>query len=327
MPARATSPAERVAAAFAPGHVTGLFSPDLRARDPRGRGSVGAGLVLELGVHATVRWRPVGRRPSVRVRADTRRPLPISADVARRLLGDRPGELEVTLRHELPIGQGFGMSASGALATGLAVAAALGSDRQHAIETAHLAELFGGGGLGGVAAILGGGMELRDRPGVPPYGHVRHAAFRPSILLAIVGPPLPSPPLLRSEEFLDRVRAAAGAGLPRIRLHPDGRTLMAEAEGFTDALGLASPSVRRRVAEIRATGASAAQLMFGNGVVAIAHSEPERRAVLRLLEREGARSVELNATVRGAHLVPGSAGSRRAPGSAPGANSSRSSVM
>jgi pantoate kinase len=300
MPARATPPAERTASAFAPGHVTGVFAPDLRSRDPRGRGSIGAGLVLELGTRASARWRPGGPRTLVRITSDARRPLPISTEVARRLVGSRHGRLDVALEHQLPIGQGFGMSASGALATGLAVARALGTAPRRAIETAHLADLYGGGGLGGVAAILGGGLELRERPGVPPRGRVRHRPFSRSVLLAVVGPPLPSPPLLRDPRFLERVQQQAAESLPRLRARFDARAFLDESERFTDGLGLDSRAVRRRVAEVRATGARAAQAMFGQSLFIVPTNDSQRRAAVRVLERAALRAVEVRASRTGA---------------------------
>ena len=181
------------ARAFAPGHVTGVFRPDASQRDPRARGSVGAGLVLELGVWGKARFSP-GARSRVRVVADCRTPLPISEEVARRLAPEASGTLTVRLTHELPIGQGFGMSAAGALATALAVGSLSGRPRSKAIDVAHLADLFGGGGLGGVAAILGGGLEVRTRPGgLPPFGHVTHRSFPPALLVGVIGRPISSP--------------------------------------------------------------------------------------------------------------------------------------
>ncbi|MCI4361138.1 MAG: hypothetical protein L3J91_05495, partial [Thermoplasmata archaeon] len=273
MPARATLRRTRSAAAFAPGHVTAVFAPDLTARDPRGRGSMGAGVALALGARAVAVWTPGGSRSTVQVRSDVRMPLPISTEVARRLLRGRRGRLEVLIEHQLPIGQGFGMSGSGALAAALAVAEAIGAPTQTARETAHLADLFGGGGLGGVASVLGGGLEIRDRPGVPPFGHVLHVPFRPPLILAVVGRPLPSPGLLRSDRFLDRVRRAADAVLPSIRRRPTPGDLIAAAEKFTDALELASPAMRRRLRALRQTGALASQAMFGNSVMILAENE------------------------------------------------------
>ncbi len=313
MPARATPARARIATAYAPGHVTGVFAPDLTARDPRGRGSVGAGIVLELGVRAMARWRPGRRGTTVRVVSETRRTLPISEDVAQRLVAARPGELDVAIRHDLPIGQGFGMSAAGALATGLAVAAVLKLSRQRAIETAHLADLFGGGGLGGVAAILGGGLEIRDRPGVPPRGRVRHRPFDASIFLVVVGTALPSPRLLRDDRFLDRVRAQASRALPRLRSSPDARTFLAEAERFTDGLDLAPLELRRLMSRIRATGARAAQSMFGESLFIVPRTPGQRSSVLRVLERANRRAIEIRSAALGAHL--GASPSRAARGS------------
>ena len=302
MAPRATPARASVAGAFAPGHVTGVFAPELSSRDPRGRGSVGAGLVLELGVHATARWRPAGRTPRLQISSRETAHLPISRDVARRLLAGRRGNLTIALRHELPIGQGFGMSAAGALATGLAVASVLGLPRARAVQTAHLAELFGGGGLGGVAAILGGGLEIRERPGIPPLGRVRHRRFPIPLILIVVGGALPSPKLLRDPRFLERVRRGARGSIPRLRSRPSAATFLGEAERFTDRLGLAPPAVRRRLTALRATGAWAAQSMFGESVFVAPRTRGQRRAVLALVERARLPAIEIATARRGAHL-------------------------
>jgi len=294
MPALRPGQSESVARAFAPAHVTGFFAPDVSARDPRGRGSVGAGVVLEAGVTATARYL-ASRVQRVHVRAPEGADLPISLDVARRFVGERRGVFDVDLTHDLPIGQGFGTSAAGALATGLAMASLLGLPRRRATETAHLADLFGGGGLGGVAAILGGGMELRTRPGLPPSGRVLRYAFAPSIVLSVVGPPLPSPPLLRDPLFLDRVRAAAGAAVQRLSRRPTSGRFLVESEEFTDALQLGSRRLRGTIDAVRRTGARCAQAMLGESLFAVPATAEVRRAVLRVLERRRLPAVELSA--------------------------------
>ncbi|MGB7124093.1 MAG: pantothenate kinase, partial [Thermoplasmata archaeon] len=131
------------ASAFAPAHVTGVFRPSPRTRDPRARGSIGAGVVLELGVRATAEFR-AGPTRRLQLTSDVPIPLPISENVARRLAPPDAGTLRVRLDHELPIGQGFGMSAAGATATALAVGTISGRSRADALRVAHLADLFGG---------------------------------------------------------------------------------------------------------------------------------------------------------------------------------------
>jgi len=292
----------RCTRAFAPAHVSGVFAPRLDARDPRGRGSVGAGLVLEVGVTASATWRPAGRA-SVRVTADTTVPLRISETVARRLLGPRPGSLSVRLEHALPIGQGFGSSASGALATGLAVAEAVGVPPARAVQVAHLADLFGGGGLGGVAAILGGGLELRLQAGVPPFGHVVHLPLEESVLVGTVGPAIRSPRLLGDPRWIRRF-GAGEAIVGELAARPGWEAFWDAAERFTDTVRLSSPDLRAVLQGLRRRGARAAQAMFGTSFFA---SPPPGRAgeeLRRWLQRRALHRWELALSERGAHTLP-----------------------
>lgn len=288
--------------AFAPGHVTGVFDPAISARDPRARGSIGAGIVLELGVRATAEFRP-GRGARLRLSSDLHIPLPISEEVARRLRPPLPGTLSVHLTHQLPVGQGFGMSAAGATATALAVGAITHRPRSETIEVAHLADLFGGGGLGGVAAIAdGGGIEFRTRSGVPPFGRTTHRALPGTLFVGIAGGPLPSPPLLRDRRLLDRIDRASD-GLGRLLRHPTAPAFFDLSERFTDRLGLAPPSLRRTLAALRTRGAWAGQAMFGRSFFARAKRAGARRGIVGWLESSGLPTLELATARRGARLV------------------------
>ncbi len=283
--------AVRQAVAFASSHITGVFEPVLTSRDPRGRGSVGAGIVLDVGVRAFARFRP-GRRGELRLTSDVGRRLEISEDAAARLLGPRPGRLEIHLTHGLPIGQGFGSSAAGALATALAVARLLGRERREAISIAHLADLFGRGGLGGVAAILGGGLEVRRRAGIPPYGEVSHYPVSAAILLGTIGGPLPSPGVLGSRRALARIRLAAEE-LEGFGAHPTIEEFLDRSEAFTDRVRLASPRLRTTLQSLRRRGAWAAQAMFGRSFFAIPRTSGARREVIRWMIAHDLRVVEV----------------------------------
>lgn len=287
--------------AFAPAHVSGIFVPRVEARDPRRRGSIGAGLVLTAGVTATVAWRP-SRRSSVLLSADRPGEFPISSDVARRLAGARPGSLEVHLAHDLPIGQGFGSSAAGALATALATAEALAVPRRKAVETAHLADLFGGGGLGGVAAILGGGLEVRVRPGVPPFGRVVRTPVDRALLVGTVGPPIRSAGVLRDPGRLARFAAGAPI-LQRLGADPTWDAFWSASERFTLAVRLAPPRLDHVLRGLRRRGARAAQAMFGRSFFAAPPGDERDREVVRWLRRGGVRLRELRVARSGARVL------------------------
>ncbi len=271
--------------------MTGFFAPDVRARDPRARGSTGAGLVLELGVNAEAEWWP-GVPSRITITADIPGPLPISEDVVRRLVPPRSGHVRVRLAHQMPVGQGFGMSAAGALSTALAVAGLFKIPRQRAVEVAHLAELFGGGGLGGVAAILGGGLEYRIRAGLPPEGRVIHGPFPWPVIVGVVGGPIHSPRVLRDPRVLRRI-ATAAQDFPSGGRRPSPSEFLARSERFTDRVRLASPPLMRTLRRIRAEGGWAAQAMFGGSFFAVARSGVSHRRILAGLERQGIHAVEI----------------------------------
>jgi pantoate kinase len=298
---RGSRPSRR-SVAFAPGHVTGFFVPDVTARDPRARGSIGAGLVLELGVTASAEWYPRESSRTV-VAADIPGRLPISQEVARRLVPPHSGRVTVRLAHQMPVGQGFGMSAAGALATALAVAGLFQIPRRRAVEVAHLAELFGGGGLGGVAAISGGGLEFRVRAGLPPEGRITHRPFSSPILVGVVGGPMPSPRVLRDPRILRRISDAARHFPPKDRpLSATG--FLSTSERFTDRVGLTSPPLARTLRTIRSEGGWAAQAMFGRSFFAVPQSRSARTRILFQLQSRGIRVVELSAARKGALLQP-----------------------
>ena len=294
--------AVRRASAYAPGHVTGVFLPRTDARDPRARGSVGAGLVLDAGAVARVQWNP-GARLRVRTFGDGRSPLAISSEVAERLFSERHGSVIVRIEHELPIGQGFGMSAAGATATALAAARLTDTSRHRAVTVAHLAELFGGGGLGGVTAILGGGFEVRVAPGIPPFGRVLRRPCHDRILVGVVARPIPSPGVLRNPRALARIRRAA-RGFDELRTQPTLERFWEVSERFTDSAGLAPRSLSDVLRALRRRGARACQAMFGGSFFASAPRGARREELLSWMRRRDLRAVELPISSVGAHLVP-----------------------
>lgn len=295
----------RTARAFAPGHVTGFFVPELGATDPRARGSRGAGIVLELGVVATAHWAPAVRS-GLRIQSDVPGALPISRAAARALRPTAAGRLTVRLRHELPIGQGFGMSAAGALATALAVAQLSGRPRADAIEAAHLADLEGGGGLGGVSAILGGGMEVRRRAGVPPEGRIEHVRTSQPILIAVIGPPIPSPRALSDERFLARVRTSGRSALDALPARAKLPTMLELSERFTDEVELAPAPLRRTMVALRGSGAWCAQAMFGHALFAMASTAAIHRRLLVRADQLGLRAIVVRPARRGASTLAAS---------------------
>ncbi len=304
--------------AFAPGHVTGLFVPALSARDPRGRGSLGAGIVLEVGATADALVEP-SRPESIAVVDAAGRPLPLTLEAARHLVPPGSGGVRIRVHHALPVGQGFGMSAAGSLASALALAALFDLPHRRAVEAAHLAELFGRGGLGGVAAILGGGVEVRQRPGLPPRGRIVHLPLEPPVVVGVVGGPLPSPRLLADGKFLGRVEEVGGPIIRRLGNRPTPAQVLRGSEQFTDGLGRAPARLRAILDGLRRRGSWAAQGMLGRSFFAVPRRPGALEAALTFLRREGIPARAMGAAPEGARRLrgvpsPTPKGSRPLPG-------------
>ena len=196
------------------GHVTLLFSIHDDAILPRNQGSRGAGMCLEKGVVATIEqtghaepeqqgqevagW----QRDVLEVKGKGQTEVNISCrgepfdgqtqmyvDLVDELRNARLLPLEthysLTLDLELPVSQGFGMSAAGLCATALACFEMTnqGSIDQYFRISHHIERRYRGG-LGDVLGLYVGGVELRTVPGSPPSpGHARSFGVQTPILL------------------------------------------------------------------------------------------------------------------------------------------------
>jgi pantoate kinase len=234
----------RPSRAFAPAHVTGLFAVHDEDADPLGKGSRGAGWSLDQGATATVSR---SDRLAVRIggQAD---PAPVTRLGLERLAPGVP--LDVDLRLDLPVGQGFGMSAAGTLAACLAAADLLGLEPELALEAAHAAEVLSGTGLGDAVGSWFGSGEVRMKPGCPPRGWALR--IEPTegtrFLFLVLGRGIATPAIIRDAAWKRKTRELGDPAVDRILAAGRGAAwdrILLESGSFSDALGLMPPEMRR----------------------------------------------------------------------------------
>jgi pantoate kinase len=157
---------------FAPGHVSAFFEPVYFQQDMDRSGSCGAGINISLGAISQVAIQPalhqivtvhINGKPSS---------APVTKSALNFLIGTSPLSITVNTVVDLPVSQGFGMSAAGALSTTLALADLLNLPRENAIKAAHYAEVQLHTGLGDVIASSFGGIEIRRKAGQIGRAHV-----------------------------------------------------------------------------------------------------------------------------------------------------------
>ena len=180
------------------GHITLLFSIHDDALLPRNQGSRGAGICLEKGVQVSIQ--ETGRKdplkegqemagwtqdiPAIKAKGEVDVEINSNgsnSEVHQDMYIALVDELRetrllpydanycLTVDVELPLSQGFGMSAAGLSALALACFKLTnkGTEEQY-FRAAHHIERRYSGGLGDVLGLYVGGVELRTHPGAPP---------------------------------------------------------------------------------------------------------------------------------------------------------------
>ncbi|MCA1818882.1 MAG: hypothetical protein ABR562_08315 [Thermoplasmatota archaeon] len=271
-------------AAFAPGHVSGLFAVHDEAANVEAKGSRGAGWSVELGATAVVEAASetsisIGGRPAV-------------ANATRlalhRLAPDR--HVQVDLRLGLPVGQGFGMSAAGSLAACLAAANVLGLEPEAALAAAHGAEVESGTGLGDAVAAWSGGAEIRIQPGIPPYGQVVRVdpPTDTAFLFAVAGDPIPTSGIIRDPAWQATTRRLGDAAVDRIVAAGRPRAwpaILEESARFSRELGL-MPTALADLGRRLPPGVQWGQAMLGSNLWATG-APGELDEAERVLRRAG----------------------------------------
>jgi pantoate kinase len=265
--------------------------------DPRRKGSRGAGLCLSLGVTTVARVREA-TRPSLEILVNGRKAkAEVTEAAARKVLSDRAYEVKILSESPLPVSQGFGVSSAAALSTTLALddALGLGLPRDELVALAHVAEVECGTGLGDVVPASLGGMDLRLQPGAPGHAEVKKFEVRKDLLLAVVGPELPTRSIIRNPGKVAAINARGGACVDAFARHPTFENLFELGNRFAEETGLANQTVLEVVRASRMFG-RAAMAMLGNAIFAEAGREELATLYLKFgtlmrceVDNEGAR--------------------------------------
>jgi len=282
--------------AFCPGHVTAFFEI-VDDPDPRRKGSRGAGLCLSLGVQTVARVRDAPR-PSLDILVNGRRQkAEVTERTAWRILGDRSYEVKLLSETPLPVSQGFGVSAAAALGTALALDDALGFglSRDELVAVAHVVEVECGTGLGDVVPASMGGMDLRLKPGAPGHADVRKTLVSADLLLAVIGPEIPTRTVIRDSEKAAKINRVGTACVEDFARNPSFERLFDIGNRFAEDTGLANRAMLEVIRASRMFG-RATMAMLGNSIVATGNRDHLATLFLKFgtlqrceVDNEGAR--------------------------------------
>jgi len=257
--------------AFCPGHITCFFSPAL-SNDVLTSGSLGAGIRLDKGVTVTAEER---RDAEIRVTMDGKEcDAPVSRRVAELMAPGRG--FDIIIENELPVSQGFGMSAAGAVAVGFCVSCITGAEEFNAYKAAHTAELENKSGMGDVAGIMGGRQPVRVKSGIPPFGRVTDAGIEMKVSLVVLGPPLRTGSVLNDKGTMQRIQEIGERCVRDYVDKPSEDSLYRVASSFSENIGLETADVREALSLLRKNN-RASMCMLGNSIFTDACGDDVRK--------------------------------------------------
>ena len=248
--------------AYCPGHITCMFAPGRTSGDYDSRGSRGVGIRLSAGARVTVK-EVSGNRVDV-IMDGQPSDAPITRAVVSAILPGRG--LEVKVENGLPMGQGFGMSAAGAIAAALSASEMAGVSEDIAWSVAHRAEIECGGGLGDVSAL----RCLADVPervteGLPPVGEVVGTGVHfPVLTVAVLGPKMHTGGVL-ADPVNRRNLIAAYSGCRGV-FKGDRQSLLDASMRFSEMAKVESEEVSEAIRTLRSGNRKAAMCMLGNSI-------------------------------------------------------------
>lgn len=251
------------ARAFAPAHISGIFIIDIK-KDSIHSGSMGAGISLENGAVTTVRS---AKETAIKINGDVCEASTTLSAI--RLLTKKPVLVETTLR--VPIGAGFGASAAGALSTALAVNKALSLNMtfNDLAKAAHIAEVKNRTGLGDVAGMICGGIDIRKHAGIPPIGNIDRIPCSDEIISWVCFGEISTKSVLSDGIKKKSINTAGRIRLKELLKKPTIDNFFMQSSAFAKEIDLMSPQVRDAIEAVEAAGGLASQAMLGNTVFAI----------------------------------------------------------
>jgi pantoate kinase len=255
----------RRAIAVCPGHITGFFQV-VEHDNVYATGSRGAGFCIEMGARTEV-WMTDGDGSIDITINGTHMFAPVTEYALRKILQTGPYDLNIVTTLHLPISQGFGTSAAGALSASLALCSLLDRPSHEGFEAAHESEIMNHTGMGDVSAMFRSGMTFRRKEGLPPLGKVDRFDGDPEVVLCEVGNPIKTSDVLNDDKLRARINSSGKKCLEEFETDLTVPTFSRLSKRFAVESGVASPEALKAIAAAEKFG-HASMSMLGNSVFA-----------------------------------------------------------
>lgn len=264
---------------FVPSHITGFFEI-IDHENPLKKGSRGAGVVMDKGVITKIK---INNGSSITIKINGKYD-PYNVTITEKVieimkkdfsLDDKKIEIEHDI--QLPIGAGFGTSASFAIGTALGISKTLKLPLtfNKAVQIAHIAEVEMKSGLGDVIAELNGGITLRLKEGAPGIGITDKLVLDESEDLFVISKTfgeIKTSDIIENPVYKDKINFMGKNLLLKLIKDPKPQNFMNLSSKFAENTGLMSKEVIEVVNIFKEETLGASMAMLGNTAFAISNT-------------------------------------------------------
>ena len=257
--------------AFCPGHISGFFEPILDKNFSK-TGSRGAGINVNLGATSEVIVHKSNKTNINLFLNNKKSDYPLIPMAIKQLIGNNQMEITVKTNLDLPLSQGFGMSAASVLSTTYALSKIINKSFYEALKASHYAEIYYKTGLGDVISCSFGGIEIRLKPGIPPWGVIKQINGNFELVLCIIDEIIDTKIILSDLNKIKTITKYGNYCTNKLKESPTVDNLFSLSKLFTEKTNLASKKVLDAI-NIAEEYGKASMCMLGNSIFAIGETK------------------------------------------------------
>jgi pantoate kinase len=262
---------------FVPGHISCFFSVYYDA-DPLKSGSYGGGILLDKGVITDLK-KSSNDEISVKINGKKYEGFSIAKKTAEYMLKKFQITETITINQEfnLPIGAGFGTSASSAIGVAIAINDLfnLNINRVKLYQIAHIMEIKYSTGLGDVISETSKGLIIRKKPGAPGFGELINMVHDDLFVITKTFGEIHTKSIIKNPQIAEKINNL-GINTTKNFLHnPTIDNLLKSSLEFAEKTSLISPEVLDTINELNKYTLGSSMVMLGNTVFALSYTPEE----------------------------------------------------
>jgi len=289
---------------FVPSHITGFFTI-CENKDPLKKGSCGAGLLIDKGVTTTIKIlnNSSNYKNPIDIKINGKKDLKNEAIIIKTLelikktfpfeevFGNMDKNnycISIENNVDVPIGAGFGTSASCALGTSMGIGKLLNLPLEKTAQIAHLAEISLGSGLGDVIGQTSKGIVLRKFPGAPGIGKTssisssmkdngknynKKADFSDIYVITKTFGEIDTSSIIKDLEYKKNINKIGIAMQKKIIINPSLENFMKLSYQFAKNTNLMSNDLSKIINDLKQNTIGISMAMLGNTIFALVKEE------------------------------------------------------